>query len=273
MATFLGELAPLLRPAQQREEQQLQRHAGDFSQPVPPWDRAFRMSALKGSAMQTLAAAGGASGRGVASDFFPLPRVLAGLGELTRRLFGLALTQEEFAAGESWAETAESSVPVGLQQPGGGERSRGFGLALGLGGPSAWAPGASAGLVKLAVRDEASGARLGTVYLDLHQRHGKFGHCAAFTIRCGRRLREPARSQRAACRPDAEASEEEAEEEEEAEGGAYQLPAVALVCNFSAPAGGSAPPLLSYSELEVRRVIHLTSSNFCPSAIPRAASS
>eukprot|EP00897_Mesotaenium_endlicherianum_P009239 jgi/Mesen1/8343/ME000462S07790 len=62
---------------------------------------------------------------------------------------------------------------------------------------------------------------LGHIYLDLYPRPSKYTHAAHFNIRCGRQLAD----------------------------GSYQLPLVALVCNFPRPIGGG-PCLLNHAEVE-----------------------
>jgi thimet oligopeptidase len=71
------------------------------------------------------------------------------------------------------------------------------------------------------VTDAASGEPLGTFYLDLFPREGKFNHFAEFPIIDGK------------LRAD----------------GLYQRPVVALICNFTAP-GKDRPSLLTHAELE-----------------------
>ncbi|GBG84590.1 hypothetical protein CBR_g38873 [Chara braunii] len=80
----------------------------------------------------------------------------------------------------------------------------------------AWAPD----IMKLALSHDTEGD-LGYIYLDLYPRPNKYPHAAHFTLRCGRRI-----------------SESE-----------YQLPVVALVCNFPRPLAAS-PSLLGHGELE-----------------------
>lgn len=65
------------------------------------------------------------------------------------------------------------------------------------------------------------GETLGHIYFDLYPRENKYTHAAHFTIRCGKRMN----------------------------GGQYQTPIVALVCNFNRPAPYS-PSLLTHSEVE-----------------------
>ncbi len=71
------------------------------------------------------------------------------------------------------------------------------------------------------VLDAETGEPLGTFYLDMFPREGKFNHFAQFTILAGK----------------------------EFEGGTYQRPCVALICNFPSPTGDK-PSLLSHGEVE-----------------------
>ncbi|KAM3576399.1 hypothetical protein VYU27_001749 [Nannochloropsis oceanica] len=86
----------------------------------------------------------------------------------------------------------------------------------------AWAP-PQARLQKMILLHSTHG-QLGTIYLDLYPREAKYTHHAQFTVQCG-------------CLPKGSSS--------------YQLPVVALVCNF-APSGSyqEGPVLLTHGELE-----------------------
>ncbi|CAM6092610.1 unnamed protein product [Calypogeia fissa] len=87
---------------------------------------------------------------------------------------------------------------------------------LPLGPDEAWHPDVQ----KLALYHATEG-ELGHMYLDLYARHGKFPSCAHFTLKGCKRL-----------------SDRE-----------YQLPVVALVCNFTNP-NGYEPPVLNHAEVE-----------------------
>ncbi|CAN0027816.1 unnamed protein product, partial [Ectocarpus sp. 8 AP-2014] len=99
------------------------------------------------------------------SEYFTMGGCLEGLRMVCRGLFSISLEQQ---------------VPI---EPG-----------------ENWAGRSGGGVRKLVLRHEQEGV-LGTIYLDLHRREGKFGHAAHFTVRCG----------------------------------CYQLPTVVLVCNFGLP--------------------------------------
>jgi intermediate peptidase len=76
---------------------------------------------------------------------------------------------------------------------------------------------------KFTFREHEHGDSMGTMYLDLHPRPGKYTHAAHFTVRCGC-LETPPDS------PDPPV---------------YQAPIIALVCNLSSASSG-----LSHSEVE-----------------------
>ncbi len=100
------------------------------------------------------------------------------------------------------------------------------------------------------VSDAKTGQPLGLVYLDMFPREGKYNHFAQFGLIAGKRL----------------------------EGGIYQRPTVALICNFPSPQGDE-PALLSHGEVETLfhefgHVLHsvLTQANyarFSGTSVPR----
>ncbi|KAG6546992.1 hypothetical protein Mapa_011608 [Marchantia paleacea] len=85
-----------------------------------------------------------------------------------------------------------------------------------MGPDEAWHPDVQ----KLTLKHATEGD-LGHMYLDLYARHGKFPSCAHFTLKGCRRLNETE----------------------------YQIPVVALVCNFSSPHASEAP-VLNHWEVE-----------------------
>jgi len=88
---------------------------------------------------------------------------------------------------------------------------------------------------------EDDGQELGTMYLDLHPREGKYAHAAHFTVRCGCESRNTNTNTTSS-------------------GEQYQLPIVALVCNLSPPISTPTPTtssstsrptaVISHSEVE-----------------------
>ncbi len=136
---------------------------------------------------------------------------------LVETLFGIKMKEQEMMQGEAWDISDDQTTPS--------ERIR-----------------------KFAFWDLQTEQPLGTMYLDLHPRPGKYTHAAHFTVRCGCRVSGP-----------------------ESE---YQLPVVALVCNMNS---GSAT-LSSHGEVEtlfheMGHALHslLSRTNFQHMAGTRAA--
>ncbi|CAM9648607.1 unnamed protein product, partial [Chrysoparadoxa australica] len=119
------------------------------------------------------------------SGYFPLERCLEGLTLLLKSLFGITLHEEPVTQEEAWASPRSGVRKILLQHP-------------------------QEGL-------------LGTIYLDLLPRRGKFSHAAHFTVRCGCAVSYAPIG--------------------------FQRPVVVLLCNFMPPAAGGAC-LLSHAELE-----------------------
>ncbi len=86
--------------------------------------------------------------------------------------------------------------------------------------------------------NEEDESQLGTIYLDLHPREGKYAHAAHFTIRCGCEARDI----------------DDNNVHNNISNHQYQLPIVAVVCNLSPPfttiGSSTATSLLSHSEVE-----------------------
>jgi intermediate peptidase len=124
------------------------------------------------------------------SPYLTLQNCLEGMKLLCDKLFGIKMQEENMLVDERW--------DVGASPPPDDIRIRRF------------------------VFSDETGRSLGTMYLDLHPREGKYGHAAHFTVRCGclTGVQEPAE---------------------------YQLPIIALVCNLSA---SSPTSMLSHSEVE-----------------------
>ncbi|CAI5981149.1 unnamed protein product [Closterium sp. NIES-64] len=88
---------------------------------------------------------------------------------------------------------------------------------------------------------------LGFIYLDLHPRRGKFSHAAHFTIRCGRRKHLPLDSKGHLLPFPHSSTGSHSNSSSSSDG--YQLPVVALVCNFAA-SSRSSPCLLAHHDVE-----------------------
>ena len=154
-------------------------------------------------------------------QFFSLGTVMQGLSRLFSRLYGIRLVPRETSPGETWNDDVR----------------------------------------RLDVVDEDEG-HMAVLYCDLFERPGKNPNPAHFTLRCSRRIWDDELAEAASQsqgRPDAE--EEEKEEggvtdgmasARNARGELYQLPTVALLCDFSRSNshGGDRPTLLSFRDVQ-----------------------
>jgi intermediate peptidase len=124
------------------------------------------------------------------AKYFTIPNCIEGMKLLVKELFGIAMEEETMTAEERW----DSDIPKELQ-------ARKFVFVL-----------------------EETQERMGTMYLDLHPREGKYVHAAHFTVLCG-------------CAETVDAQD-------------FQRPVVALVCNLSASEHGGSSDIVSHSEVE-----------------------
>jgi intermediate peptidase len=184
---FLNQLGARNKHAYAKEMQLLQeakKHVEHNGGAIEPWDVSFYTGLLK--------AQNGFDINDV-SPYLTIQNCLQGMKLLCDKLFGIDMREEEMTADERWdiGNTSSSSPCDDIR-------------------------------VRRFVFSDESGRSLGTMYLDLHPREGKYGHAAHFTVRCG-------------CRTGVEDPAE------------FQLPIVALVCNLSAKSQTS---MLSHSEVE-----------------------
>lgn len=121
------------------------------------------------------------------SPYLTVSNCLEGMATMVKQLFGITMMEETMGDDERWDLDGKSNGPVR----------------------------------KFVFVDE-TGRSLGTMYLDLHPREGKYQHAAHFTVRCG-------------CVLDGTSAKPE-----------YQTPIVALVCSM-APQGGT---VLNHHEVE-----------------------
>lgn len=169
---------------------------------LQPWDLSYYSSLIKSHVFN---GQGDDAGDGSLAGYFTVEQSLEGMQLLVQRLFGIKMREVDMVAGEKWdvdyygdsQETTRSNN--------------------------------SGGIRKFEFLQEVDETPLGTMYLDLHPRPGKYSHAAHFTVRCG-------------C------------ESHDTRGNAdtvYQLPIVALVCNMSPPvANTDTSSVLSHSEVE-----------------------
>ena len=128
------------------------------------------------------------------NDYFPLSRVVHGAGELVERVFGIKFELNEVPAHEKWCPDAR----------------------------------------KIVVTDANTNEYLGTIFLDLTPRPGKFPHAAHFVIRCSRDRTGDGQTRTGDGLPTT----------------SRQHPSVALVCNFGHHGGSFSNTYLSHGELE-----------------------
>jgi mitochondrial intermediate peptidase len=144
-----------------------------------------------------------------ASVYFAFDNTIQGMQILCDRLFGISMVETELSPLEQWDISATDMNPQVADKAISGSKSSIRRFAFYHDG------------------GESDGARrrnLGTMYLDPFPRPGKYNHAAHFTVRCG-------------CVTDFH------------QPNSFQLPIVALVCNFAAsvPTG---TVLLSHGEVE-----------------------
>jgi len=132
---------------------------------------------------------------GAVSAYLTLDNCIDGIKILVDRLFGIQMIEKEVAPDEAWDRTSSEQQTA---------------------------------LRRLEFVDQTTGESLGTMYLDLQKREGKYGHAAHFTVRCG-------------CVEDSPYAENAT--------GAFQKPIIALVCNLSNLSHGGSS-ILSHNEVE-----------------------
>ncbi|KAF2400033.1 zincin [Trichodelitschia bisporula] len=147
--------------------------------------------------------------------FFSLGSVLQGLSRLFTHLYGIRLVPRETLPGEAWTDDVR----------------------------------------RLDVIDD-SGNHIAVVYCDLFSRPGKSPNPAHFTLRCSRAISdaevaEYAHAPHAFASPLEAATDGMAAARDPVSGTFYQLPTIALICDFPRPAKGSTrPTLLSFRDVQ-----------------------
>jgi len=194
VSEFLNDLQGKIRPAYLQELGILSRAKQQFegSPEIEPWDVNFYVKALK--------AQGGVDPVQLA-PYLSLSNCLNAMKTLTKTLFGIRMEEMPMEELERWdvirddhgrpaATTNNTNTNTNTTNAGGG------------GGGNDDEP-----IRKFVVSEDSTGRKLGTMYLDLHPRPGKYTHAAHFTVRCG-------------CLESGPDSD-------------YQTPIVALVCNMN----------------------------------------
>lgn len=184
--TFLHQLQEQVKPHYQADMEELSRvkQRLEGNSVVEPWDIQFYTGLIK--------AHEGLESSDV-SSYLTVGNCLEGMKVLVQRLFGIAMEEDEMTPDERWDLDGNEDPPT------------------------------EARVRKFLFRETSTGRDVGTMYLDLFPRDGKYGHAAHFTVRCG-------------CVLDAISDAPE-----------YQLPIIALVCNLTPP---SSSAVLSHGEVE-----------------------
>ncbi len=181
---------------------------------IEPWDMNYYNGLIKSHMLYD--DEDGEDGNGNASlvGYFTVEQSLEGMKILVQRLFGIVMKEVDTCPEEQWDCLTENNVDHYQ------------------GATSSTTTKKESLIRKFEFFKEADSSPLGTLYLDLHPREGKYAHAAHFTVRCGCEIRNNDSSSTA--------------------GSQYQLPIVALVCNLSPPQSfqGTLATVLSHSEVE-----------------------
>jgi intermediate peptidase len=218
VTSFLDGLAQVNAPHVKDELQELltlkKADARPSSNQLHAWDRDYYTTQLMASARSRTRTAD------FLSSYFSLGTVFQGLSRLFHRLYGIRLVPAETLPGETWNDDVR----------------------------------------RLDVIDDHEG-HIAVIYCDLFERHGKSPNPAHFTLRCSRRIshEEMEEAAQISSQPDSPfATALEAVNDGLAtnynvrDGNAlYQLPTIALICDFSRPPAATKhrPTLLTFREL------------------------
>ena len=190
---FLTDLQQRIKPAYQQEMKILS-HAKqqvEGSGTIEPWDVKFYIKLLKTQ--------NGIDPNALA-PYLSLSNCLNGIKIITSSLFGIQMKEMKLDDGERWdivIDNTDNNSNSNNNNNGNND----------YGQQHRRRPNAGEEIRKFVVWEEQTEQELGTIYLDLHPRSGKYTHAAHFTIRCG-------------CLENGPDSE-------------YQKPIVALICNMN----------------------------------------
>eukprot|EP00611_Tribonema_gayanum_P006295 TRINITY_DN1559_c0_g1_i9.p1 TRINITY_DN1559_c0_g1~~TRINITY_DN1559_c0_g1_i9.p1 ORF type:complete len:405 (-),score=117.31 TRINITY_DN1559_c0_g1_i9:491-1705(-) len=159
------------------------------AEPLQPWDVPHYMAMAKAQRFRLDPPVD-------VGAYFTLDSCLSGLAAICRALFGIELVEQRMAAAESWDNA---------------------------GARTGYVPARKLALVRPPAASGGAATVLGTVYLDLGARPGKFPHAAHYTIRGSRAM---------------------------GAGGQRQTPIVAVVASFALPFASRGARLMSHGEAE-----------------------
>ncbi|KAK3671465.1 Mitochondrial intermediate peptidase [Recurvomyces mirabilis] len=219
VTSFLDALAKENAPRAKEELRELlelksgDARAGNFPAEINAWDRDYYTSQVMSSMRSKTRAPD------FLSAYFSLGTVMQGLSRLFHRLYGIRLVPRETLPGETWNSDVR----------------------------------------RLDVIDDQEG-HIAVIYCDLFERPGKSPNPAHFTLRCSRKISEEEMQEAAELSSQTGAIFNTAQEAANdglatnfspRDGHAlYQLPTIALICDFAlAPASSDRPTLLTVREL------------------------
>ena len=220
VTSFLDALAQDNAPLAKAEVQELldlkksDARAGDFPNKLNAWDRDYYTSRLLSSLRSKSRFQDGLS------SYFSLGTVMQGLSRLFHRLYGIRLVPRETLPGETWNSDVR----------------------------------------RLDVIDDQEG-HIAVIYCDLFERPGKSPNPAHFTLRCSRRIGEEEMQEAAELSSQTGGIFNTAQEaandglatnfNTRDHNALYQLPTIALICDFKLPSPGqdNRPTLLTFREL------------------------
>jgi len=189
----------------------------DFTSGATPdrihaWDREYYRARLQSRSRST------SRKPDFLSAYFSLGTVMQGLSRLFSRLYGVRLVPHETLPGETWNDDVR----------------------------------------RLDVIDENEG-HIAVVYCDLFERPGKSPNPAHFTLRCSRQISDTEIAEAATTSPsttstfttrEQAASDGMATSRNPTTGALYQLPTIALICDFSLSSHPHRPTLLTFREVQ-----------------------
>jgi intermediate peptidase len=253
VTAFLDAVRDRLRPEVEREAALMRRELGQMEQkeeedeeerkdvedPVrlQQWDMLYcssrarkrlqeeQLQSLVASSSSSSSSSSFASIESEAKEYFTVDGVINGLDLVCQHLFGLSLEQ---VPSEEWVGSAEDWVDSATHAIGGAR--------------------------KIVCTHETEGP-MGTVYMDLYPREGKYNHAAHFMSRCGHRLPGGGGG-------GGDSGVGDGGDNSNSKDDGFQLPSLGLLMNFTPPKpsglgarlfGGSRPSsggLMSHSEVE-----------------------
>lgn len=192
---------------------QLDAQHSDRPQQIQAWDREYYLARLRSKMRST------SRRPDFLSAYFSLGTVMQGLSRLFSRLYGVRFVPNETLPGETWNDDVR----------------------------------------RLDVIDEQEG-HIAVVYCDLFERAGKSPNPAHFTLRCSREISDSEIAEAATTPPSTPTTSSPTPDQAANDGMAtarrpptntlYQLPTIALICDFPLPTHPHRPTLLTFHQVQ-----------------------